>query len=270
MATCRVATKVSQPPDYSRHRILHSAKSVATGVNLGYVITSLEQCNSKFYGDIYNLLTGSSITYDPHWDEGEKCQLIVNMLERYMQPHINLDHIRGIKLAQCDELAVKNILDIFSVLVDTKCFPMDNLSEDTPPPLHTPPRFESHIQTPVHQSTPHISYCSRIFPPSSGPNEDFVKPSLLPLDKPVVSHKEPCASTDASILTSLYNSYVGELHSLSSNGELSSDVEINTSTIPSTSEACSNNCKYLFCCDIEIEYSIICSTTKRYFGTHQT
>ena len=48
--------------------------------------------------------------------EAVKCQAIVDALNVHLFPHVTLDHIQGAAVAQLDQLSIKNLLDIFSVL----------------------------------------------------------------------------------------------------------------------------------------------------------
>lgn len=96
--------------------ILHQANDVARRANLDYIISSLKQCDSTLYVDLYKSLTTMQVTWKTGSSEEDKCQLVVDSLEEYLSPYISLDHIKGLGLAQVDELTVKNMLDIFSVL----------------------------------------------------------------------------------------------------------------------------------------------------------
>ena len=82
-------------------------------------ITTIKQCNSTLFSQLYESLTGSrvpGIISQAPTSEAVKCQAIVNALNRHLAPHVNLDHIRGIAIAALDLLALKNLLDIFAVL----------------------------------------------------------------------------------------------------------------------------------------------------------
>jgi len=48
--------------------------------------------------------------------EAVKCQAVVDALSTHLSPHVTLEHIQGPDLAAHDTMALKNLLDIFSVL----------------------------------------------------------------------------------------------------------------------------------------------------------
>lgn len=48
--------------------------------------------------------------------ESVKCQAVVDALSRQLPPHCSLGHIQGGDLARREPTAVRNLLDIFSVL----------------------------------------------------------------------------------------------------------------------------------------------------------
>ena len=48
--------------------------------------------------------------------ESVKCQAVVDALSNQLSPHVSLNHIRGELLARPDLMAVKHLLDVFSVL----------------------------------------------------------------------------------------------------------------------------------------------------------
>ena len=100
-------------------QLIQEANHVADCANLDYVISSLEQCNSTFYNDLYQSLTGSSITFNTS-REGHRCQILINTLQLHLLPNVNLTHIRGCDLANLDKLSVKHILDVFATLLATR------------------------------------------------------------------------------------------------------------------------------------------------------
>lgn len=82
-------------------------------------VSTIKQCNSTLFSQLYEALTGSKvpgIVSQGPTSESVKCQAVVNALNRHLAPHVNLDHIRGVDLAALDLLAMRNLLDIFSVL----------------------------------------------------------------------------------------------------------------------------------------------------------
>lgn len=48
--------------------------------------------------------------------EAVKCQAVVDALSTHLSPHVTLEHIQGPDLAAHDTMALKNLLDIYSVL----------------------------------------------------------------------------------------------------------------------------------------------------------
>lgn len=94
---------------------IQEANLVAIKAGLDYTVSSLEQCNSLFYSDLYRALTGSSITFSTSSEE-TRCQVLVNVLELQLFPHVTLGHIKGSDLAMLDVLTIKHLLDVFSVL----------------------------------------------------------------------------------------------------------------------------------------------------------
>lgn len=85
---------------------------------LDYNILSLSQCNSKLLLDLYTSVTGSALMFDPGLDEKDKCQVVVDALERHL-PAIKLDHIQGSSLASKEELALTDLLNVFLLLWNT-------------------------------------------------------------------------------------------------------------------------------------------------------
>lgn len=49
--------------------------------------------------------------------EALKCQMLVDTLTHHLQPHVTLDHIKGVDIAHGDILAVRHLLDIFALLL---------------------------------------------------------------------------------------------------------------------------------------------------------
>lgn len=104
--------------------VIQEANRVAVHASLGYAISSLEQCNSSFYSDLYRLLTGSSITFSTSSEEN-RCQVLVNVLELRLFPYVRLGHIKGSNLAKLDVLTIKHLLDVFSMLLALPALPLE-------------------------------------------------------------------------------------------------------------------------------------------------
>ncbi len=98
--------------------IIKEANHVAGNANLGYVISSLQQCNSVFFSDLYSSLTGVCVCAlnFAFMSETEKCQALIEELELYMSPSVKLTHIKGSNLAKLDKLTIKHMLSVFSML----------------------------------------------------------------------------------------------------------------------------------------------------------
>lgn len=95
--------------------VIQDANYVAGCASLDYAISSLEQCNSSFYNDLYKSLTGSNVTFNTSSEEN-RCQILINALELHLSPCIKLTHIRGFDLANLNELSITHMLDVFSIL----------------------------------------------------------------------------------------------------------------------------------------------------------
>lgn len=100
-------------------RIIEHVNDILLSSGLGYAISSLGQCNSKLFLDLYNCVVGPPLWYDPDLEEEQKCQFVVSRLEKHLSPVIKLDHIQGSSLARKEELAVIDLLNIFVVLWTT-------------------------------------------------------------------------------------------------------------------------------------------------------
>lgn len=88
-------------------------------VGLPRKVETLKQCNSTLFSQLYEALTGSRVpglALQAPTSEAVKCQAVVDALNVHLFPHVTLDHIRGIEVAQLDPLSIKNLLDVFSVL----------------------------------------------------------------------------------------------------------------------------------------------------------
>lgn len=97
--------------------VIQEANYVAGCASLKYAISSLEQCNSTFYNDLYRSFTGSSITFNTSSEEN-RCQILIDALELHLSPWVTLPHIRGYDLANLSELSITHMLDVFSMLFE--------------------------------------------------------------------------------------------------------------------------------------------------------
>ena len=101
------------------HAVISLANSILIHVGLPRKVSTLKQCNSLLFSQLYETLTGNkvpSLTPRGPTSEAVKCQAVVNALNIHLQPHVTLDHIQGSDVAQFDLVSIKNLLDIFSVL----------------------------------------------------------------------------------------------------------------------------------------------------------
>lgn len=201
--------------------VLNLANNVAVCAGLSGSVSSLKQCNSDLYRRFYESLTGLQISYGKESEEDQKCQLIIDSLERHLSPllHVNLDHIRGSDIALNDQVAIKNLLDVFFILLSATSKPAShsksNIDASTSavpnavPTLHdvlcTPKRSnrdEQCIHAPLLHSTPHARTRSRL-PPSPATNYVSKRAeSDCRSDSPV--------SFD-SVLTALYRGYLKDV-----------------------------------------------------------
>ena len=141
--------------------IIHEANKIAITANISCTVSSLNQCNSCYFHDLYNSFTGLSLSF-VSCNEEKKCQLVTDALEMLLSPHIQLNHIKGSNLARLDRMTIKHMLDIFSMLFNS--LPCEEIQYvNVTPPYSS--REEDH--TPIQHSTPHAKACSRIFPSHS-------------------------------------------------------------------------------------------------------
>ena len=101
--------------------VLLKAKDLSRLANLEYEISTVEQCNSVFFRDIYKSLTGLNISCSGSCSEDERCQIVIDSLEEYLSPCVPLDHIHGFNLAHWDAVTMNNLLDIFLELFKSSC-----------------------------------------------------------------------------------------------------------------------------------------------------
>jgi hypothetical protein len=99
--------------------IIEEANFVADCAGLEYFISSLQQCNSTFYNNLYKALTGASIVFNT-LNEEKNCQSLIDALEQLLSPYVRLAHIRGCDLANLDEMSVTHMLDVFILLLGPK------------------------------------------------------------------------------------------------------------------------------------------------------
>lgn len=102
-----------------RMALLRKANYVASVARLDCVLHSLQECNSSFYCNLFKVLSGSDIAFHKQCSEEDKCQILLQALQRFLTPHVKLDHIKYSRLAEQNELDVKNLLDIFVLLFQT-------------------------------------------------------------------------------------------------------------------------------------------------------
>lgn len=95
--------------------IIDEANFLSASAGLPYTISSLQQCNFEFYHDLYSYFTGKMLCSLKKSEE-EKCRTLIEALEEYFIPFTNLDHIEPYRLVRHDELTVKHVLGVFSVL----------------------------------------------------------------------------------------------------------------------------------------------------------
>ena len=77
-----------------------------------------------------------SLSLQAPTSEAVKFQAVIDALNVHLHPHVTLDHIQGSDIAHLDVIAIKNLLDIFSVLfyvplpAENSCDDVDNYSDD--------------------------------------------------------------------------------------------------------------------------------------------
>lgn len=178
--------------------LLEVANTLAVRAGLGY---SVSRCDSKFYGDLYYTLTCESFPcIGRYYSEEERCQFLVDSLRRLLPPHLSLQHIQGSNLADGDEIAIRSILDIFAILLESS---LDSVTSS------------SRAAKSVFHSTPCVHFESRVV--QSASFED---------DRVNCSSKHS-ASNAHGVLASLYSHYLDDLHALNSTPEtaqLKSDI----------------------------------------------
>eukprot|EP00731_Ephydatia_muelleri_P038742 Em0888g2a len=109
--------------------------------------------------------------------EALKCQMLVDTLTHHLQPHVTLDHIKGVDIAHGDILAVRHLLDIFALLLHV------TEAED----------HSGHVTAPCTNSLPNKGYTFVSEAVSPNPNlsntSHFL--SIEPLS-PTQSIEKPC------------------------------------------------------------------------------
>ena len=105
---------------YSLHSaVISLANTILIHVGLPRKVSTLKQCNSSLFSQLYETLTGCrvpSLSLQAPTSETVKCQAVIDALNVHLHPHVTLDHIQGSDIAQLDAISIKNFLDIFSVL----------------------------------------------------------------------------------------------------------------------------------------------------------
>ncbi len=123
--------------------VLQLANRLLQHTGIARYVQNLRQCNSCLFTQLYEVLTGSKVpgkmvasflstqyhlyvriyvqkpvglVLHAPTSESVKCQAVVDALSHSLHPHISLAHIQGELLAQHDSMAIKHLLDIFSVL----------------------------------------------------------------------------------------------------------------------------------------------------------
>ncbi len=99
--------------------VISLANSILVHVGLPRKVSTLKQCNSSLFSQLYETLTGCrvpSLSLQAPTSEAVKCQAIIDALNVHLHPHVTLDHIQGTDIAQLDVISIKNLLDVFSVL----------------------------------------------------------------------------------------------------------------------------------------------------------
>ena len=105
--------------DFLLYIVISLSNTILVHVGLPRKVTTLQQCNSSLFSQLYETLTGCrvpSLSIQAPTSEAVKCQAIIDALNVHLHPHVTLDHIQGSDIAQLDAISIKNLLDIFSVL----------------------------------------------------------------------------------------------------------------------------------------------------------
>jgi hypothetical protein len=87
-------------------------------------ISSIRQFNSVFFSELFQSLPiTSSLCIDSTLiplttSEAHRCQIIINKLSKCLPPQVSLSHIKGSDISQGNLLAIKNLIEIFAVLLE--------------------------------------------------------------------------------------------------------------------------------------------------------
>jgi hypothetical protein len=87
-------------------------------------ISSIRQFNSIFFSELFQSLSiTSSLCIDSTLiplttSEAHRCQIIINKLSKCLPPQVSLSHIKGSDISQGNLLAIKNLIEIFAVLLE--------------------------------------------------------------------------------------------------------------------------------------------------------
>ncbi|XP_011410469.1 PREDICTED: centrosomal protein of 95 kDa-like [Amphimedon queenslandica] len=104
----------------SREEVLSLARTVLEQAGIRRSISSVKQLNSAFFTSLYN-----TIIDEEHQkltplgvNERSRLQMIIDSLKRLLPPQVSLSHINGRDISKGDLLAIKNLLEIFSIIFE--------------------------------------------------------------------------------------------------------------------------------------------------------
>lgn len=231
--------------------IIHKANEIAVNANLSCTLSSIHQCNSGYFYDLYKSLTGLNISF-VSCNEEKKCQLVTDALEMLLYPHIKLNHIEGSSLARLDIMTIKHMLDIFSMLFNS--LPCEQNEEilcriNDGTPSHS---SKEEMCTPIHHSTPHAKARSRIFPSHSVYKKSEIQRDSSATQKNVNYYDIISPGEKTCVLKCLLSRYLQDFDpklkaiccpTLSSKSLLKPDLKIMQDVIKRKSNACSLSSK---------------------------
>ena len=79
------------------HAVLSLANTLLSHTGISQQVTTLKQCNSTLFSELYKVLTGSRVSLtQTSSSEEARCQAVVDDLSKHLSPHVSLEHIKVI------------------------------------------------------------------------------------------------------------------------------------------------------------------------------